>query len=171
MEKPTQLPFLFPVKYKLPAAATRQYLHSKARVFKLKVIHDDFDVRSVRNASNRPNRSKRSCIDAAAGGRTTNIPTSKDISSLQKIICRYIRKRPILTFPSAKYHGRNHGQKFLPYLAIRGSRQRHKSLGLVDCKIKIPDDHSTIITPFSRLIMVSWRTLAESDTAGFLNNM
>ena len=149
MEKPTQLPFLFPAKYKLPTSIARRHLHTKTQVIKLESSLDGFAARNVRNASNRPNRSKRSCIDAAAGGRTTNIPTSKDIFSLQKIICRYRKQQQILIFLSLPYQDEDPGQKFLPYLA-RGSRPGHESLGLVDCKIKIPDDHSTIITPFSK---------------------
>jgi len=61
MEKPTQLPFLFPVKYKLPASIARQYLRTETRVFNLKSIHDDLDARNARNASDRPDRSERPC--------------------------------------------------------------------------------------------------------------
>jgi len=47
---------------------------------------------------------------AATDGCTTIIPTSKEISSLQK---NNPPLRQVITFSSSNYHGQNHGQKLL----------------------------------------------------------
>jgi len=56
MEKPTQLPSIFPVKCKLPISVAQQHLRTKTRV---KSIHTGFDARNARNASDGPDMNKR----------------------------------------------------------------------------------------------------------------
>jgi len=53
-------------------------------------------------------------VTAAADGCTVIIPNIKDISSLQKIICRYRKQQQILTFLSLMNQDEDPGQKF-PY--------------------------------------------------------
>jgi len=122
MEKPTQLPFLCPAKYKLPTSIARQYVHTKMRVIKLESSLIGFDVRSARNAGNGPDRSKRPCTDAAADGCTAIIPSSKTFPVFRKIIRRRKKKRQILTFLSSIYQDEDPGQKFfyLPGTSLIG---------------------------------------------------
>jgi len=112
---------------------------------------------------------------AAADGCTTIIPTSKKFPVFRKIIRRYIlrcgrKKRQVITFSSSNYHGQKTTARnyYLP-----GNAMANEGMEVLVEKtnpIKFPDDSSAIITPFTILIMVSRRTLAELDFADPLEN-